>query len=326
MRFPLVLAFVLLLTCLAGTGCSTHESYSLVEQLAVTDTAPDSERLAHTAAEHLSRMGYDALPALISHVNDQRESIAWSAVLDPTVGDVCFSLLSGLIHPVLAGMHYASGEYLFVRREIAVEWWLERRTWTLHQLKIEALLYGLSMARRNAQHALAVDLERQLGVLGMRDIHDVLPMYDSLAATLVLPGTAGELVMLISRTLNGSYMQKRYQLHMRDEARAELISDGDKYLWKLVEQALSGPHSVTCFDLVQRIVELDRPGKYRRFCFLKIGELAEWWQPRCHKSLSELQREALNYSIESAVSGDFSSDAEREECLEFFQMRLRGIK
>jgi len=128
----------------------TDESYEAA--IAALASNSDAQRVAKAIAT-LERAGTKAFPALLAHLNDtttafevfQRE-VQDGNVPSPTMGDACFDLVQGQIEG-----NWPKGlrQYYVLSRTNIVSWWYARKEKPLKDLRIEAALTSLSMARRH---------------------------------------------------------------------------------------------------------------------------------------------------------------------------------
>lgn len=61
----------------------------------------EAQRVVREARAHLLKLGFDAIPELIDHLQDKRYCLtaSYSLLVDKTVGDVCFDLLDEITSP-----------------------------------------------------------------------------------------------------------------------------------------------------------------------------------------------------------------------------------
>jgi hypothetical protein len=146
-----------LAVCLIACGSirsqtpQTDESY----EAAITAIAANSgaQRVAKAIAT-LERAGTKAFPALLAHLNDTTTAFevfqhevqdVYGNVPSPTMGDACFDLVQGQIEG-----NWPKGlrQYYVLSRTNIVSWWYARKEKSLKDLRIEAALTSLTMARR----------------------------------------------------------------------------------------------------------------------------------------------------------------------------------
>jgi hypothetical protein len=146
-----------LAVCLVACGSirpqapQAGESYEAA--IAALAANSNAQRVAKAMAT-LERAGTEAFPALLAHLNDTTTAseVFQRAVQDvygnvpsPTIGEACFDLVQGQIEG-----NWPKGlrQYYALSRANIVSWWYARKEKSLKDLRIEAALTSLTMARR----------------------------------------------------------------------------------------------------------------------------------------------------------------------------------
>ena len=146
-----------LAVCLIACGSirlqtpQTDESY----EAAIASLAANSDaQKVSKAIATLERAGTKAFPALLAHLNDSTKASevfthevqdVYGKVPSPTLGEACFDLVQRRIEG-----NWPKGlqQYYALSRTNIVSWWYARKEKSLKDLRIEAALTSLTMARR----------------------------------------------------------------------------------------------------------------------------------------------------------------------------------
>lgn len=360
LRFYLVTTLLFSLSC-SKSSSNKNEIQSLIEQLAISPDPPQKSHgniilipkqgetiaeaklqrqsrkiRADKAADKLYSIGLPAIPFLLEHLDDNRESTNHNrAVLSPTVSYVCGKIIMGLASYNPKRRHLY-GLYSFLDSEYMDVWWQERKRKTLGELKEESIVFALAMVRydrilnnlprvtKRSDKLEKICIE-VLEKMDANKYEDRASAILKLARTYTLPKTPLEVVETL-RIKPDNYLNMRLATMLKRRASLMLRRGDEKILNALVQGVADIEIGDHCFSILMDKIDAWVYWSWPEFGILTRKNVATWWKARKGKSLRELKIEAIEHSLREVEKKEWKNGNDKEHIIKSLNKGLRHIR